>query len=38
LFQTRGQRGKHRDGALETRSVLRIVRELGQRVGLHVWC
>jgi integrase len=23
---------------LETRSVLRIVRELGQRVGLHVWC
>jgi integrase/recombinase XerC len=38
LFQTRGQRGKHRNGALETRSVLRIVRELGQRVGLHVWC
>jgi integrase len=38
LFQTRGQRGKHRNGALETRSVLRIVRELGQQVGLHVWC
>lgn len=38
LFQTRGQRGKSKDGRLETRSVLRIVRELGQRVGLHVWC
>ena len=38
LFQTRGHRGKARDGRLETRSVLRIVRELGQRVGLHVWC
>ena len=38
LFQTRGQRGKARDGRLETRSVLRIVRELGQRCGLHVWC
>jgi integrase/recombinase XerC len=38
LFRTRGQRGKRRDGRLETRSVLRIVRELGQRVGLHVWC
>src|SRR5437870_4137755 len=25
----RGQRGKHRDGRLETHSVLRIVRELG---------
>jgi len=37
LFQTRGLRGKHRDGQLETRSVLRIVRQLGQRVGLHVW-
>jgi integrase/recombinase XerC len=37
LFQTRGQRGKARDGRLETRSVLRIVRELGQRVGLHLW-
>jgi integrase len=38
LFQTRGERGKNRNGALETRSVLRIVRELGQKVGLHVWC
>ena len=38
LFQTRGNRGKARDGRLETRSVLRIVRRLGQRVGLHVWC
>jgi integrase/recombinase XerC len=38
LFLTRGNRGKHRDGRLETRSVLRIVRELGQRIGLHVWC
>lgn len=38
LFQTLGHRGKSRDGALETRSVLRIVRELGRRVGHHVWC
>jgi integrase/recombinase XerC len=38
LFQTRGQRGKARDGRLETRSVLRIVRELGQRVGIHAYC
>ncbi|MEP7307314.1 MAG: tyrosine-type recombinase/integrase [Acidobacteriota bacterium] len=38
LFQSRGERGKARNRALETRSVLRIVRELGQRVGLHVWC
>lgn len=38
LFRTRGARGKNRNGALETRSVLRIVRRLGQRVGLHVWC
>lgn len=38
LFRTRGNRGKARDGRLETRSVLRIVRRLGQRVGLHVWC
>jgi integrase/recombinase XerC len=37
LFQVR-RRGKHRAGALETRSVLRIVRRLGQRVGLHTWC
>ena len=38
LFQTRGQRGRNRNGALETRSVLRIVRELGQRIGVHVYC
>jgi integrase len=38
LFQTRGQRGKNRNSALETRSVLRIIRKLGQPVGLHVWC
>lgn len=38
LFLTRGARGKNRDGRLETRSVLRIVRNLGQRCGLHVWC
>ena len=38
LFLTRGNRGRHRDRRLGTRSVLRIVRELGQRVGLHVWC
>jgi integrase/recombinase XerC len=38
LFLARGNRGIHRDGRLETRSVLRIVRELGQRVGLHIWC
>lgn len=38
LFQSRGHRGKNRDGALETRSVLRIVRELGQRAGIKVWC
>lgn len=38
LFQTRGRRGKARDGRLETRSVGRIVRDLGERVGLHVWC
>lgn len=38
LFRTRGSRGKNRNGALETRSVLRIIRTLGQRVGLHVWC
>lgn len=38
LFQTRGERGRRRDGRLETRSVLRIVRTLGQRIGRHVWC
>lgn len=37
LFLTRGLRGKRQDGRLEPRSVLRIVRVLGQRVGLHVW-
>jgi hypothetical protein len=37
LFQTGGQRGKNRNGALETRSVLRIVRELRQKVGLRIW-
>jgi len=39
LFLTRSGRisatGEHR---LQTRSVLRIVRTLGQQVGLHVWC
>jgi integrase/recombinase XerC len=38
LFQSRGLRGKARDGRLDTRSVLRIVRTRGQQVGLHVWC
>jgi len=38
LFRTMGNRGKSRDGALETRSVLRIVRQLGGKVGHHVWC
>lgn len=38
LFQTLGSRGKSRNGALETRSVLRIIRELGESVGAHVWC
>lgn len=38
LFQTLGRRGANRDGGLETRSVLRIVRELGSKVGLRVWC
>jgi integrase len=38
LFLTRGSRGRNRDDRLETRSVLRIVRELGERVGLHLWC
>jgi integrase/recombinase XerC len=38
LFQSRGNKGKHSDGRLETSSVLRIVRELGRKVGLHVWC
>lgn len=38
LFQTLGKRGANRDGGLETRSVLRIVRELGSQIGLRVWC
>lgn len=38
LFLTRGQRGKNRDGRLETRSVLRIVRELGRRCGFRCRC
>jgi integrase len=38
LFQSRGNRGHAADGRLETRSVLRIIRRLGHRVGLHVWC
>jgi integrase/recombinase XerC len=38
LFQTLGHRGKSRNGALESRSVLRIVRTLGRKVGQHVWC
>jgi integrase len=39
LFQTLGAaRGPAANGGLETRSVLRIVRTLGQRAGLHLWC
>lgn len=38
LFQTLGKRGASREGGLETRSVLRIVRELGSKIGLRVWC
>jgi integrase/recombinase XerC len=38
LFLSRGTSARARDGRLETRSVLRIVRDLGRRVGLHVWC
>jgi len=38
LFQTLGNRGKSRNGALETRSVLRIIRQLGNKIGHHVWC
>lgn len=38
MFLTRGNRGKARDGRLETRSVLRIIRTRGQRIGLHLWC
>jgi integrase/recombinase XerC len=38
LFRTLGRRGKARDGALEPRSVLRLVGRLGERVGHRVWC
>jgi integrase/recombinase XerC len=38
LFLSCGNKGKRGDGRLESRSVLRIVRELGQKVGIHVWC
>jgi hypothetical protein len=38
LFKTRGIRGKAKDGSVESQSLLRIIRKLGQRVGLHVWC
>jgi integrase len=37
-FGMRGNRGQARDGRLESRSVLRIVREVGRKVGIHVWC
>jgi integrase/recombinase XerC len=37
LFQTRGHRGKHRDGRLETRSVLRIIRTRGAAIGVKLW-
>ncbi len=36
LFQTRGNRGKATDGRLETRSVCRILRILGDKIGIHV--
>jgi len=39
LFLTlSGRISREGDHHLQTRSVLRIVRQLGQRVGLHVWC
>lgn len=38
LFQSRSNRGKAGNNRIETRSALRIVRQLGQRVGLQVWC
>lgn len=38
LFRTRGEKGKRRDGRLETRSVGKIVRKLGAKIGLHLWC
>jgi integrase/recombinase XerC len=36
LFKTRGNRGKARDGRLETRSVSRILRILGDKIGIHL--
>jgi integrase/recombinase XerC len=38
LFLSRSQRPGRDGRRLGTRSVLRIVRDLGERVGLHVWC
>jgi integrase/recombinase XerC len=37
VFRTRGNRGVHLVGRLGPKSVGRIVRILGARVGLHVW-
>lgn len=37
LIHTRGNRGKNRDGSLETRSLTRIIRLLGQACGFHCW-
>ena len=39
LFVTRSRRGT-KDGSrrLDTRSVLRIVDEVGRRIGVRVWC
>jgi integrase len=37
LFQSRGTRGRSGSRRLDTRSVLRIVRTLGQKVGLRLW-
>ncbi len=38
LFLARGHRGGVRQHRLDTRSAFRIVRQLGQRVDLHVGC
>ena len=38
LFVTRSRRGRDGSGRLHKRSVLRIVDELGRRVGVPVWC
>jgi integrase/recombinase XerC len=38
LFRSRGRRRKTCGRRLDTRSVLRIVNRLGQRIGRHVWC